>query len=235
MLLFREILLLASIVCSIKCAVDWSADEFPKKWNDYAKFKIEDNLKRTVNGKVAKNVILFLGDGMGVSTVTAGRIRKGQIQGRNGEEEVTHMESFPHLSLSKTYNIDAQTPDSAGTATAYLCGVKTRIGVIGLDGRAFDCPSSANSKVESIVRWAHYAGKSTGIVTTTRVTHATPSAAYAHAYSRDWEGYDGYAFTETLYNQGCRDIAAQLIDDNSFINVIHLSGFCHFSFIFNFI
>jgi len=42
-------------------------------------------------------------------------------------------------------------------------------GVIGLDGRASDCPSSKNAEVESILNWAHFAGKSTGIVTTTRV------------------------------------------------------------------
>ena len=52
------------------------------------------------------------------------------------------------------------------------------MGVIGLDGTAVDCKSSQNAKLESILKWAHYAGKSTGIVTTTRVTHATPAGAY---------------------------------------------------------
>ena len=51
-------------------------------------------------------------------------------------------------------------------------GVKTRIGFIGLDGRATDCPTSKNSQLESILKWAHFAGKSTGIVTTTRVVLA---------------------------------------------------------------
>ena len=119
----------------------------------------------------------------------------------------------------KTYNIDAQTPDSAGTATAYLTGVKTRIGAIGVDGRGFDCPTSLKSQAESILKWAHYAGKSTGIVTTTRVTHATPAAAYAHIFDREMESYDGEFFKDEHFNQGCKDIAAQLIEDNSFINV----------------
>ena len=76
----------------------------------------------------------------------------------------------------KTYNIDAQTPDSAGTATAYLSGVKTRIGVIGLDGHAVfgDCKSSKGAEINSILDWAHRAGKSVGVVTNTRITHATP-------------------------------------------------------------
>jgi len=150
---------------------DWSADKSPEKWNTYASRKINQVLNHSNNRKIAKNIILFLGDGMGMSTVTAGRILKGQLKGNNGEEEETNMESLDHLALSKTYNIDAQTSDSAGTATAYLTGVKTRIGVIGLDGRAIDCKSLPTSKLESILEWAHYAGKSTGIVTTSRVTH----------------------------------------------------------------
>lgn len=123
--------------------------------------------------------------------------------------------------IIKTYNIDAQTADSAGTATAYLTGVKTRIGVIGLDGQAIDCKTSANSKVDSILKWAHYAGKSTGIVTTTRVTHATPAGCYAHVPDRDWEAFDGRTFTKEHQDAGCKDIAAQLVDDNSYINVYH--------------
>ncbi len=112
--------------------------------------------------------------------MTAGRIRKGQkLKNSNGEEEITYMESLPHLAMSKTYNIDAQTPDSAATATAYLTGVKSRIYTIGVDGRAFDCPSSLNSQLESILKWAHAAGKSTGFVTTTRITHASPAALYS--------------------------------------------------------
>ena len=45
------------------------------------------------------------------------------------------------------------------------------IGVIGLDGRATNCPTSKGTELESILDWAHFAGKSTGIVTTTRITH----------------------------------------------------------------
>ena len=55
--------------------------------------------------------------------------------------------------------------DSAGTATAFLTGVKSRIGAIGVDGSAFDCKTSLKGKAESILKWAHYAGKSVGIVT----------------------------------------------------------------------
>ena len=80
----------------------------------------------------AKNVILFIGDGMGISTVTAGRICTGQKLGQTGEEYVLPFENFKHVALVKTYNTDAQVPDSAGNATAIHSGVKTKIGVLGV-------------------------------------------------------------------------------------------------------
>lgn len=59
------------------------------------------------------------------------------------------------------YNIDHQTPDSAATATAYLCGVKAQLGTIGLDGRAkrTNCSSSIGANVQSILDWAQQLGK----------------------------------------------------------------------------
>ena len=52
---------------------------------------------------VAKNVIIFLGDGMGISTVTSARILKGQLQNKTGEESVLSFETFPHVGLSKVF------------------------------------------------------------------------------------------------------------------------------------
>lgn len=101
--------------------------------------------------------------------------------------------------------------------------MKTRIGVIGLDGSAVDCRTSRDARVGSILKWAHDAGKSTGIVTTTRVTHATPAGCYAHVPDRDMEAFDGRSFTREHLETGCKDIAAQLIEDNSYINVSSLS------------
>ena len=68
----------------------------------------------------AKNVILFLGDGMGVSTVTSARIFEGQQLGKLGEEHSLSFDEFENLALIKTYNTDAQVPDSAGTISAIL-------------------------------------------------------------------------------------------------------------------
>lgn len=76
-------------------------DEDPKKWINNAKETIDSLLKRKLNGNIAKNLILFLGDGMGMPTVTAGRIRKGQIRNNSGEEEITFMESLGNVALAK--------------------------------------------------------------------------------------------------------------------------------------
>ena len=89
---------------------------------------VKDNLARKPITHTAKNTILFLGDGMSITTVTAARILEGQQMNLSGEEHVLSWEHFPWTALSKTYNVNQQVPDSAGTATAYLCGVKTDSG-----------------------------------------------------------------------------------------------------------
>ena len=96
--------------------------------------------------------------------------------------------------------------------------MKTRIGAIGVDGRAVDCGTALTAEVDSILQWAYRAGKSTGVVTTTRITHATPAGAYAHVYHRDLEAYDIY-FPPDDARLGCQDIADQLVSRNSHINV----------------
>ena len=73
----------------------------------------------------ARNVILFVGDGMGIATVTAARILDGQQRGGSGEENVLSFERFPSTALSKTYTVDFQVGESAGTITAMMSGVKT--------------------------------------------------------------------------------------------------------------
>jgi alkaline phosphatase len=65
---------------------------------------------RSVSSNVAGNVILFVGDGMGVSTVTAARILDGQRRGDAGEENLLSFEHFPHVALTKTYNTTVKCP-----------------------------------------------------------------------------------------------------------------------------
>lgn len=124
---------------------------------------------------LAKNVILFVGDGMGITTITAARIFKGQQKGNSGEEDSLEFDAFPNVGLSKTYNVNKQVPDSAGTATALFTGVKTNYGVIGLDAVESQLNVSVKKpSLTSIMDWAIAANKRTGFITTTRITHATP-------------------------------------------------------------
>ncbi|NWZ23099.1 PPBT protein, partial [Asarcornis scutulata] len=193
----------------------------PEYWRQQAQETLRDALRlQRLNQNVAKNLILFLGDGMGVSTVTAARILKGQLQNRKGEESLLEMDKFPYVALAKTYNTNAQVPDSAGTATAYLCGVKANEGTVGVSaGVTRDrCNTTKGQEVTSILRWAKDEGKAVGIVTTTRVTHATPSAAYAHSANRDWYS-DGEMPPDALEG-GCKDIARQLVENIPDIEVI---------------
>ncbi|XP_002071110.2 alkaline phosphatase, tissue-nonspecific isozyme [Drosophila willistoni] len=129
-----------------------------------------------LDSRVAKNIILFLGDGLSMSTLTAARILKGQREGFSGEECQLAVEQFPFSGLSKTYCINKQTADSACSATAYLAGVKTSGGTVGQSGDGFN--------VEPITQWAQREGKVTGVVTTTRLTDASPAGTYAHVQNR---------------------------------------------------
>jgi len=160
----------------------------------------------------AKNVILFVGDGMGVSTVTAARILEGQLKGMSGEENNLSFDLFPYTGLAKTYNVDAQTPDSAGTMTAMMSGVKTDVGVIGVDEDIVrgDCSTVAGNELVTALELAELSGKSTGVISTARITHATPAATYAKSADRNWE--DISDMPEAAVATGCKDIALQLVE-----------------------
>ena len=158
----------------------------------------------------ARNVILFLGDGMSLTTVAAARILDGQRQGHSGEENLLSWERFPHTGFSKTYNTDSQTPDSAGTMSAITTGVKTHMGAIGVSaGGRNDCADSLDKHRLTWLQLADSAGMATGIVSTARLTHATPAATWTHSPNRNWE-HDA-SLPEQAAAQGCIDIARQLV------------------------
>ena len=160
----------------------------------------------------AKNVVFFLGDGMGISTITAARIFAGQLQGANGEEFDLAFDRFDNVALIKTYNTDAQVPDSAGTITAIMAGQKTRIGVVGVAANVArdDCVAALDNPLPSIAELAEERGLRTGIVSTARITHATPAGSYAHSPNRNWE--DSASLPAEAKAAGCTDIAQQLLD-----------------------
>lgn len=165
-----------------------------------------------MSGK-AKNVILFVGDGMSLATVSAARILDGQRKGGPGEENALSWEGFPHTALSKTYNTDTQTPDSAGTMTAMAAGVKTRAGVISIGQQAArgDCAAALTTPLLTLWELAASTGLATGVVTTTRVTHATPAATFTHSPDRNWE--NDAEMLSAPDASACADIARQLIEN----------------------
>ncbi|ELK32601.1 Intestinal-type alkaline phosphatase 1 [Myotis davidii] len=194
-------------------------EEDPAFWNHQAAQALDTAKKLQPIQTAAKNLILFLGDGMGVPTVSAARILKAQKNGKLGPETPLAMDKFPFVALAKTYNVDRQVPDSAGTATAYLCGVKTNYRTIGVSAAARynQCNTTHGNEVISVMNRAKKAGKSVGVVTSTRVQHASPSGTYAHTVNRNW--YSDADMPAQALKDGCRDIATQLIT-NMDIDVI---------------
>nr|QYL02844.1 alkaline phosphatase [Scylla paramamosain] len=185
-------------------------------WMDHGRRELTEALQQTPNNNKAKNVILFLGDGMGITAMTAGRILKGQKKGVSGEEENLVWDRFSNMGLLKTYNLDRQVPDSAATATAFLSGVKGNYLTVGVNGKvkSKDCAASLKkeNQVSTILKWAQEAGKDTGVVTTAQVTHATPAALYAHSPYRYWQ-CDSKLKAEGPNALACKDIALQLVED----------------------
>ncbi len=146
----------------------------------------------------ATNVIFFLGDGMGPTTITASRIYA------YGEAGTLNMEKLKRTARIKTFSKDAQTTDSAPSMAAYMTGVKMNNEVISmsadtvawspagvaLGSRASNtCSIVANNgtPATTILEQAIAKGKATGVVTTARLTHATPAATYAHICNRNAE------------------------------------------------
>ena len=138
---------------------------------------------------LGKNVILFVGDGMGLTTTSASRIHEAQRQKRDWQDNKLSFEELPNVALVRPHTVDAQIPDSAGTMSAIMTGVKTRSGVISVTPKyqRGDCKSVFEDPPETLMEFAKRKGLATGLVTNSRVTDATPAAAYAHSPDRTWE------------------------------------------------
>jgi alkaline phosphatase len=192
------------------------ADDVPgsaEEWFETGKDSVALNKfsNSVPNIRRAKNVILFVGDGMGVSTVTAARILEGQLSGEDGEYNRLSFEKFPYLALSVTASANQQTSDSAPTATAMVAGIKSNDGAISVDQTIDrgepDAAVTAAKSVKTILERAEQRGMSTGVVSTARVTHATPAVNYAHISNRDWEDNSSLPAGATV-----KDIARQLLE-----------------------
>ncbi len=156
-----------------------------------------DTKKETeVVAEAPKNVIFFLGDGMGMTTMTAARI---YAVGEDGE---LTMDTLPETAFVKTFSNDAQVTDSAPSMAAYMTGVKMNNEVLSMssDTKAVDPVADANGNklgnncgaangkpATTLLELAKAKGLSAGVVTTARITHATPAATYTHICHRDLE------------------------------------------------
>ncbi|HCT99369.1 MAG TPA: alkaline phosphatase [Methylococcaceae bacterium] len=193
--------------------------ETPKFWIDAGQKSLTDADNTVNNKKTAKNVILFVGDGMGISTITASRIFEGQQKAgnRGGEENSLSFEQFPHVALSKTYSVNQQTSDSAPTMAAMMTGVKTNDGELSVGASVVrqekDAAVIDANKTITLLEQAELKGLSTGIVTTARLTHATPAACYAHTSERNWES-DADILKDVPTGATVKDIASQLVNFN---------------------
>jgi alkaline phosphatase len=172
---------------------------------------VQQRAAQSDRGRRARNVILFVGDGMGISTVTAARILDGQRRGVDGEGNRLSFEEFPATGLVRTFTANQQTSDSAPTATAMVTGWLANDGALSVSpqvgGNETDAQRVAAGRLETILELAEARGLATGIVTTTRITDATPASTYAHTPNRFWETSGQLPPGATL-----ADIATQLLE-----------------------
>jgi alkaline phosphatase len=210
-------LTLAALVAAWSATSNGHADIDPPRVDvpDYQQGAqwLAQRLAQTREGNHARNLIFFLGDGMSITTLTASRIYQGQQEGHSGEENALSFERFPWSALVKTYNTDQQTPDSAGTMTALMTGVKTRAGMLstGPEQDRAICAGASRHSLPTLLENASLAGMATGVITTARLTHATPAATYSHTPERDWEADTD--LPEEARQNGCTDIARQLLEN----------------------
>ncbi|MBI2761957.1 MAG: alkaline phosphatase [Chloroflexi bacterium] len=143
-----------------------------------------DVVAADTSGTKAKNIILFIGDGMGQGAITAARIvSKGIAEGKyNGLLEMDMMDVYGHVSTS---GIESIGTDSANSAHAYATGHKGEQNAMGVYPDNTPDDDFDNPRVENIVELVKRSrGMSVGLITTADVTDATPAAFFSHTRRR---------------------------------------------------
>ena len=123
----------------------------------------------------AKNIIIMIPDGMGLSDVTAARIYKN---GPNGEP--LYFETLENIGYQRTHSANSTVTDSAAAASTWACGEK-------FDNGEICYHSKDGSYNPTILELSKYKGKATGLVATSTITHATPAVWASHVNSRSCE------------------------------------------------
>lgn len=134
--------------------------------------KNNDEYKVEVNKDKVDNIILLIGDGMGLSHITASLVANGNY---------LNLERFPIVGLQKTFGADQLVTGSGAAMTAIISGSKANYGTFGLNAELVP--------LKTIFDYIAAKKKSRGLITTTHITDATMAAFYAHSDDRyDFEG-----------------------------------------------
>jgi alkaline phosphatase len=174
------------VVIAVLLAVTWAAEtNTPAKSAEYGQSKAaSDDLSfyrapiSTANypltgARRVRNVILCIGDGMGINQVALARLEAVGPKGK------LHLERMPVNGLVRTHSADDLVTDSAASGTALACGIKTDNGMIGMD--------PDEQAYYTILELAQARGMATGLVATSAITHATPASFASHVKSRKME------------------------------------------------
>ena len=145
----------------------WACDPNKKSGNDNNIIVLPSD---TVSFTAPKNIILMIGDGMGLTQITAGMYINGNK---------LNLEAFRCIGLHKTYSSDDLITDSAAGATAFASGMKTYNGAVGVD--------KDGNPLQTILEEAEQEQMSTGLVVTSSIVHATPACFYAHQKMRSYK------------------------------------------------
>ncbi len=158
-----------------------------------------------------KNIILLIGDGMGLAQVYAGMVANG---------DALNIERFKHIGFHKSYSSDNIITDSAAGATAFSCGEKTYNGAIGVG------PDSLAR--ETILETAEKKGLATALVATSSVTHATPASFIAHQKSRALDENIAQDFLKTdvdVFIGGGKDYFEKRSDSINLLDKLKAKGY----------
>lgn len=159
----------------------------------------------------AKNIILFLADAAGVSTLNGASLLA------YGEPLKLHIQQWPNLGLSETSPVDQFVSDSANGMSSIMTGVKTRNGVISQSPSAVRGLQDG-APTKTLLEYAEERGLQTGVITSQSIADATPAATYGHSNDRGkWGEIFRQAFSprfgdgvDVMFGAGRRRIGEQL-------------------------
>ncbi|NXN46256.1 PPBI phosphatase, partial [Rhinoptilus africanus] len=199
MQLLAPLSLCLGLWAGLDAAVIPAEEEKPSFWNNQAAAAIEASYNIQPRMSKAKNLILFLGDGFGIPTITATRILKGQKQGKLGPETPLALDAFPYVALSK-----GDAGGAAGTEAPWGCTYELH----GVPARPTLALRHVSDHGKERWGWGNPLG---GLCQAAPCPQpgASPSGTYAHVVNREW--YADASMPTDARRQGCKDIAWQLV------------------------